>query len=377
MRNASLARPVPAHAAPLDAARAIEADIFARAGAVDDGALSLTDDIAALAGAGLLTAPLPAAAGGQGLGLDAATADAARAVLTTIGRASLTIGRLFEGHLNAVKLAVRYGAPPAVAILAAEARAGRLSGVWNAARGPGLRAVRGDGGWHLLGGKIHCSGAGLVRRPLVTAAIDGADGPLMLLPDLTDAAARIDLSVWRANGMRATATGTVDFTGMVVPDAAVIGDPGDYYRAPLFAGGAWRVLAVQLGGFARIMALHADRLRAAARDRDPVMRARFAHAAGTFEAARLLVREAAMRAEGDGDPETIEAYVNLARSAFEGHALTGIDAARRNIGLSTFIAPEPLDRVLRDLETYLRQPFVDASRDAAAGWLLDHGGTFA
>ena len=48
-----------------------------------------------------------------------------------------------------------------------------------------------------------------------------------------------------------------------------------------------------------------------------------------------------------------------------------LDAARRGAGLAAFIAPDPLDRVARDLETYLRQPMLDASRDAAAGALLN------
>lgn len=366
MRNAATLAAVPSLPYTLDAA--VEAAIFARAGAVDDAAGFPTADIAALARAGLLAAPLPVAAGGGGLGLSGATVPALRALLTAVGRASLTVGRLFEGHVNAAKLVDRYGGPNA--LVAAEAAAGRISGVWNAERGPGLRATRIDGGWRLDGRKIHCSGAGMIRRPLVTAR-DGDDGVRLFLPDLGGPGVGVDLSVWRANGMRGTATGTVDFTGVVVPDAATVGGPGDYYRSPLFAGGAWRVLAVQKGGVERVMSLHAARLNASGRGGDPVFRARFAQAAGKAEAARLLVAEAAARAEGGGDAGGIDAYVDLARSTFEDLALACIDAARRNVGLSSFIAPDPLDRALRDLETYLRQPFVDASRDHAAAWLLD------
>lgn len=371
MRNALAPTPVPPLPRRLDPALA--AAILARAGAVDETAAFPADDIAALADAGLLAAPLPVVVGGGGLGLTAATVRDLRALLTAFGRASLTVGRLFEGHVNAAKLVDRYGGPSAV--IAAEIAAGRISGVWNAERGAGLRATRVDGGWRLDGRKIHCSGAGSIRRPLLTAR-DTGDAVRLFLPDLTDPGVTIDLSVWRAAGMRGTATGTVDFAGVVVPDAATVGGPGDYYRSPLFSGGAWRVLAVQLGGVERVMRLHAARLSASGRATDPVFRARFARAAGQAEAARLLVTEAAGRAEDDGDPGAIDAYVDLARSMFEDLALGVIDAARRNVGLGTFIAPDPLDRALRDLETYLRQPFVDASRDHAAAWLLDHGGAF-
>ena len=355
MRNAPLLADVPDAMALVDG---VAARIWQRAGAVDDAAAFPAGDIADIAAHGLL-----AAAGSL---LD----DSALSVLTAIGGASLTVGRLFEGHLNAVKLTRRYGGYGPAAILAAEAAVGRISGVWNAERGGGVTASRIAGGYRLAGGKIHCSGAGAIRRPVVTARSDGET--LMLLPDLEHPAVRVDLSVWRASGMRGTATGSVSFDGVEVDDAAVIGAAGDYYRSPWFAGGAWRVIAVQLGGLDRIMALHAARLRID----DAVARARFAVAAGAHESARLIVAEAARRAEAPGDAEAIDAYVDLARTTFEAAALTVIEAARRNIGLSTFIAPDPLDRVLRDLETYLRQPFLDVSRDHAAQWLAARGGRF-
>ncbi len=356
MRNAQPMTDVPDAAETL---AAVTERIWQRAGAVDDAAAFPTSDIADLTKSGLV------AGCADLLGAEALP------VLAAIGGASLAVGRLFEGHLNAVKLAGRYGSGGAAAILAREASAGRISGVWNAERGGGVTATRVAGGYRLSGGKVHCSGAGTVRRPVVTARLDGET--LMLVPDLADPAVRIDLSVWRASGMRGTATGSVAFDGMEVPDAAVIGGPGDYYRSPWFSGGAWRVIAVQLGGLDRIMGLHAERLRAD----DPVVRARFAIAAGAHESARLLVAEAARRAEKPADEtEAIDAYVDLARSTFETAALAVIEATRRNIGLSTFIAPDPLDRCLRDLETYLRQPFLDASRDHAARWLAARGGRF-
>ena len=355
MRNAQPLRYVPERG---DALAAITERIWQRAETVDDDAAFPAADIADLAGSGLLDACTDL--------LDAT----ALPVLSAIGSASLTVGRLFEGHLNAVKLVARYGDGDAAAVLAGEVAAGRISGVWNAERGDGLRAVRIRGGYRLSGGKVYCSGAGSIRRPVVTARADG--DVLMLLPDLADPAINIDLTVWRASGMRGTATGSVDFDGVEVSDAAVMGGPGDYYLSPRFSGGAWRVIAVQLGGLDRIMALHAERLRD-----DPVARARFAGAAGAHESARLLVAEAARRAERpNAEAEAIDAYVDLARGAFETAALAIIEATRRNVGLSTFIAPEPLDRCLRDLETYLRQPFLDASRDHAARWLAARGGRF-
>jgi alkylation response protein AidB-like acyl-CoA dehydrogenase len=205
----------------------------------------------------------------------------------------------------------------------------------------------------------------------------GVGAPLMMMIDMDSAGIQIDLSVWQAAGMRGTATGTVDFDDVFVADSDVVGVPGDYYRAPLFSGGAWRVLAVQLGGMRRVLSLHADQLAQSGRGGDAVARHRFAAAAGAFEAARLIVAEAARRAtDPNAAPEAAVAYVDLARGSFETLALASVDIARRNTGLSAFVGSHPLDRCCRDLETYLRQPMVDASRDSAANYLLSRGGTF-
>ena len=327
--------------------------------------------IAILASAGLLTAPFPTALGGMALGTLPGTIDALRAVLTTIGNASLAVGRLYEGHVNAAILAVRHGGDAIVAALAAEARAGRLSGVWNAQPGAGLVMTRVDGGWQLDGGKIYCSGAGAIRRPVVTAARAPGEPPLMLVPDMTAPGASVELSGWRAAGMRGSASGTASFDRVIVADAATLGGEGDYYRSPAFSAGAWRVLAVQLGAIQRILALHAEFLRSSGREREPVLRGRFADAAADAELARLVVVAAAARAEDDNSaPADRENYVNMARTAFERLGLAIVAATRRNVGLTSFMAPNPIDRVLRDLETYLRQPFLDASRDSVARHLL-------
>ena len=368
MRKAHQAVPVPAPPANcVVAAAAVAPGIFASAAAVDAAAIYPSGAVAALFDQGLLDAPI----------VGFASTAMLRETLTMIGSASLTVGRLYEGHVNAAHLIRHYGGAAAMRILAGEAAVGRPLGVWNAERGSGLTARRCSEGWTLHGRKIHCSGSGSVMRPIVTARPEGEEAPLMLMPDLVDSRVTIDLRVWQAAGMRGTATGTVTFDTVFVPDSAVVGGPGDYYRSPLFSGGAWRVLAVQLGGLDRIMALHAERLNASGRSSDPMVRARFANAAAAHEAARLSVTEAALRAEGKGgDPAAIDAYVDLARGGFETLALGCIEATRRNVGLGSFIAPDPLDRCLRDLETYLRQPFLDASRDNAAAWLLATGGRF-
>ncbi|MGL6044625.1 MAG: hypothetical protein ACRC1J_11940 [Sandaracinobacteroides sp.] len=341
------------------------ADIAYELAAVRDVDGGVPDtEIAALADTGLLHAPLPPALGGISLGMGPDTALLLRDVLRTIGGGSLAIGRLFEGHVNAAKLVSCYGTDLQLQRIAGEADAGRLSAVWNAQTGDGLRFD----GRTLSGGKIYCSGIGLVDRPLLTAATES--GLQMLMPDVGGAAS--NLSAWTPLGMRASLTGTGDFTGIAVRADECIGTADDYYRAPLFAGGAWRVLAVQLGALERLTCLYRMQMRIHGRTNDPVQRARFGETAALLETARLWVSRSASVAEDPAqDAEEASALVNLARKAFEHAALALIERVQRGIGLGSMLRPNPVERICRDLSTYLRQPFPDAALDAAATWALE------
>ncbi|WP_207793788.1 acyl-CoA dehydrogenase, partial [Polymorphobacter multimanifer] len=211
------------------------------------------------------------------------------------------------------------------------------------------------------------SGTGMVRRPLLTAGTP--QGVLMLLADVQ--AARNDLSSWTPLGMRASLPGSVDFTGIAVGAAEIVGEAGDYYCSPHFAGGAWRVLAVQLGSIERLVSLYRSQMVDRNRTEDPVQRARFGEAVAALETARLWTAGAAAIAEDARRPgDEIDAFVNLARHGFERAALDVIERVQRGIGLSTMLRPNPIERIVRDLATYLRQPFPDAALDSAAIWAL-------
>src|SRR5271166_4001889 len=81
------------------------------------------------------------------------------------------------------------------------------------------------GRYSLEGRKILASGAGHIERPLVTAT-DEDGRRLMILPKL-QASDRADLSGWKAQGMRASATGAVDFPGVGVEPIEIVGRDGD------------------------------------------------------------------------------------------------------------------------------------------------------
>jgi len=342
----------------LNRLRAVTPTIAGQAAALDtsDGMVPEAE-VALLAEEGLLAAPLPRAMGGCGWGTEAAGAAGAFEALRQIGRASLPLGRLYEGHMNTLRLVMHHGTREQCADAVRAAQEGVLFGVWNTETAEVTLRIE-DG--VARGGKVLCSGAGLVGRGLVTARHGGEGPQQMLLLPLDRGTDRADLAGWTPQGMRASATGTMDLDGLDLSPSVLLGEPDAYFRQPDFFAGAWRFLAVQLGGIeavAEALRLHLNRT---GRGGNPHQAARFGQALTAAETARLWVERAAILAEERLEaPEKIIAYVHLARGAVERAALDVMEHATRSVGLQGLMRPNPLERLLRDLATYLRQPAPD------------------
>jgi alkylation response protein AidB-like acyl-CoA dehydrogenase len=96
-------------------------------------------------------------------------------------------------------------------------------------------------------------------------------------------------------------------------------------------------------------------------------------AAEAAETAKLWVMRAGELAEHDDgrrEPLRVSAYVNLARSAVERAGLDVLELVHRSVGLAGFLRTHPIERVSRDLATYLRQPAPDRALTAAAAYVL-------
>lgn len=219
----------------------------------------------ALRDSGLSMAPFDPCVGGLGLG-SADQQMALCSVLRLIGGADLSVARIFEGHVNAVMLVSRYGTATQVEGLADTVRNGGLSGVWGAEDTNGLHRTPRGSSWTLDGRKIYASGAGALTRPLITVVTP--DGQLLYLLDLRKSE-RADAAVWMPSGMKASASGTIDLTGIVVGDAEQIGSYGDFMRQPFFSASAWRFCAAQLGAMERLASLYCEYLLSRRRDQDP------------------------------------------------------------------------------------------------------------
>lgn len=318
----------------------------------DAGGRTLTGDMALLADAGVL-----------GMLCDKGI-DPRRHVtlLRRIGRASLPVGRLAEGHMNAMRLIDLYGTPTQRKTHCASAASGAIYGVWGADGSPPV-AVTGEDAESvtLAGQKRFASGLGTVTCAVVVAQTP--KGHLLVLVGVEDAL-RGDPSGWQTSGMRATASGTYDFDGVA---AEVLGQIGDYAREPHFEGGVWRYAALHVGGLEAL----AEAVRAALdTGAQQAQLHRLARMATLAHGARLLVEDAAMRVERPDAGQDAVALSLAAREAVERACLDGIAIADRALGTRAFATGEKADRTRRDLSFFLRQANLDGKLDQVAETLL-------
>ncbi|MCQ8239713.1 acyl-CoA dehydrogenase family protein [Rhizosaccharibacter radicis] len=332
--------------------------------------------VAILRDAGWLGRPAPRRFGGEGMGTEPAGAHAAIGSLRFLGSCSLSAGRLFEGHINALQLVERYGTESQKQRAARDARDGHLFAIWvTDGREPLRMEQDADGRVRLSGEKPFASGAGLATRPLVTATPPAGE-PRMLVVPLAPRTRATPLPTPLA-GMRAAATGGMDLSGLALDADALVGEAGDYLRQPLFSAGAWRASAVALGGIDRLASLFCEQLRARNRDGSPHQRRRIGEVLIARETAAMWVRRAALVAENFVSPDSPDAAtdvaetVNLARIACERAALDVLERVQRGLGLQAFGRGTEVERVARDLATFLRQPAPDETLDEAAGWFVD------
>jgi alkylation response protein AidB-like acyl-CoA dehydrogenase len=318
-----------------------------------------------LQGAGLLMAPLPVKFGGFGMHTRA-DSQALFRLLHMLGYADLSLGRIFEAHVNAIELIREYGTPRQMEAAALAVQAGDLFALWvTDSPEQGVRLSR---DLTLSGEKWFCSAAGSARQVLITAQTEAGSQILLVATagvSLTERGVKLA-------GMRAAATGSVNLNGVALHEDALIGAPGDYLREPAFSTGAWRSSAVALGGLAALIDVARDQLRARGRADHPFQRMRFGQSVIAHETGRLWLLEAVKRVDSAPAAEAV-AYVNLARTAVETACLDALRHIQRSLGLAAFMQGSKVERIARDLATYLRQPAPDDALLEAAGYFIHHG----
>ena len=275
-------------------------------------------------------------------------------LLYETGRADLPLGRLFEGHVDALQIVTRYGTADQ-RTSAAEIVAAGAMGVWNADLTD--ETLRLDG-FQLSGGKSYASGAGILSHALVTVEREG--GRQLILLDLARTPPAIDQSFWNVVGMQRSETHIVRWDTAAIHPCDLVGDPGDYVREPWFSGGALRFAAVQAGGIAALVDRTRDHLLAANRGDDPHQAGRLAALYASAEAAAGAIRSAA---DGwFGDEAARLPLVAAARAAVYEAGGWAIGITQEAVGAQALFVDHPLSATITDLSMYLRQPGPDAQR---------------
>jgi len=360
-------------------AKQIADDSMAEAAATDSTDKFPFETFEKIAAAKLLSAPLPREFGGIGLGLENGTTLEMLQLLKHFGRGNLVVGRVFEGHYNALLLLKLFGLPEQFKKYAAETiKENKIFGVWNTEAGDGVKIeLLGGGKYRLRGAKTFATGVDYVTRPFVNGALPDGGWQMCVVP-LEKVETKIDASWWQPMGMKSTRSFRVDFTGVELTENDLIGAAGDYYRQPYFSGGAIRFAAVQLGAAEAIFDETRKYLRELKRISDPFQQMRLGEMAIHIESGNLWLAGAARRFdEYEKNPtgeasENFLAYANMTRTAIGEICESVMNLCVKCVGARGLNKPYPFERIIRDLTIYLRQPAPDASLAAVGGYVLEN-----
>jgi alkylation response protein AidB-like acyl-CoA dehydrogenase len=312
----------------------------------------------ALSEAGLLALPVPGPSGTRGR---RTSFGEEWRILRAVARADGSVGRIFDGHLNAVeRVSVLASEPLRTRELEAVVSGKLLLGVWGSdpipGEGPPAYIVETESGPVLEGVKTFCSGSTGLDRALVL--VRGAEGtlssPLLAYVDLKGGGLEVDQTWFRGSGMRSSESHRVVFRGARV--LTVLGEPGELVREPYFARDAIRTTATWAGIADSAVDATLETLAAKSADCEPddivsLAVGRMLSAQKTID--RWLEHAAQ---EADTDPEkSLTGFSTELRATVATCCQKILDEAARACGSHPFAIASPLDRARRDLELFLLQ----------------------
>lgn len=279
--------------------------------------------------------------------------------LIAIGRTDIPLGRLVEGHIDALRILAQAGAAP---------RTAALYGVWaSRSAGTGVAgAVDGDG-LELSGTIRFASGAGVIDRALVPVWVDEATH---LLVDLAVGELSVDRSQWQTTAMQVSQSHTVRVKDVTVSISDVVGAENFYLARPAFLPGGVGVAAVWAGGLARALDVTVAMLDG--RGASPAQDLRLGRARLGLVGALTAVRAAGARLDQLlGGPETvlgpsgidpgeIAAVSGEARAVVAGAVTTALTELRALAGPAGLAFDPDLGHALDDLGLYVAQLNGDA-----------------
>jgi alkylation response protein AidB-like acyl-CoA dehydrogenase len=291
-----------------------------------------------------------------------------------LARADLSLARCWEGHANSLVLLD--------GIADEEQKRRWFEGVvergetwvaWSGepqSRAPdernrfGTHLQRVDGGWLLDGLKAFCTSAGGAKWALLLVSTAGpggarhataasADSVLLLACDLEDPTVSFDPSWWDPIGMRATVSHAVRFDKTFIPDANVVGTPGQYLRDSWQTCFVPHYAASFLGAAEAAYDYALTFIRCQNKSDDPYVQHHVARMSMNVDTGHLWLRHIARLWERGLYAEAQTAG-SRARHLVEHLAQETVEHCIRACGARSLNRPSPIERILRDLAIYIR-----------------------
>ena len=294
--------------------------------------------------------------------------------LCKIGKSNLSVGRIYEGHLNAIKLIKDHGSDSQKEYFFQQAKIGKLFSVWNTEMSSeALTGQVSQGKLKLTGAKTFCSGGLQIDHAIITAEID-ADKQMLILPLKEYPKLIEDWSLWNPMGMKNSVSCRIDFSGLEVSSELTLGKLNAYQQQPWFSGGAMRFAAVQLGGAEALMLSAIDHLNAQNKSGDPYQQQRMGTMAILVESGKFWLQKAQEIDDNQGDYTSAEIvnFADMMRSAILNISEEISQLTERSIGVQGFMENHPMEQVYRDLKVYLKQPGPDLALKNVGAYTFEH-----
>jgi alkylation response protein AidB-like acyl-CoA dehydrogenase len=256
----------------------------------------------------------------------------------------LSLGRLCEGHADALAILAEAGRKPAD---------GATYGVW-ASRGKSARTVaeRDAGGWRLSGTKEFCSGSGIIDRALVVA--DTSDGCLLFDIAVDTNVVTVLPDSWPSVGMADSRSDTLEFGGPRISNDAVVGPLEFYVHRTGFWFGAIGVAACWYGGAVGIVN---ELIKSLDSEPNDFVLADLGDCIGALETMRVALRCAAHAIDRDPRDEGGQAHFRamVARHVVHAGALTVLEHASSAGGARSLCLNGEQSQRVADLFVYVAQ----------------------
>jgi alkylation response protein AidB-like acyl-CoA dehydrogenase len=361
----------------IDRMRGLARENFAaRAARYDETATFPAEDFDDIFRAGLQAPVVPKQHGGLGLGPYRGDVFTLWMMTKEIAKVDLSLARCWEGHCNSLVLLDGMAND--------EQRARWFAGVvergekwvaWSGepqARKPGETARFGttvekvDGGYIVDGKKAFATSAGAGGAEMAIllvntagpggvrhASAESLDTQLMMACNLSDPTVAVDASWWDPIGMRATVSHVVLFKRTFIPNADIIGYPGQYLKEGWQTCFIPHYAATFLGAAEAAFDYAMEYITTQNKTEDPYIQHHIGQMSVNVETGHLWLRHVARLWE-TGRYQEAQIAGSRARHVMEHLAEETVKHCIRACGARCLIRPSVLERIYRDLSFYVR-----------------------